>query len=62
MWDWLILNVCWFKNRIDFLGCVYKVLVNVVNMLFYFICVKDVMKLKLREVFYDVIVLFLFFV
>ena len=34
MRDWSILNACWLKNRIDILGCVYKVLANIANILF----------------------------
>ena len=41
MRDWSILNACWPKNRIDILGCVYKVLANIVNISFDPICAKE---------------------
>ena len=41
MRDWSILNTCWPKNRIDILRCVYKVLANIVNILFDPICAKE---------------------
>ena len=47
MRDWSILNTCWPKNRVDRL--VYKVLANIVNMLFHPICAKDGRKSKSRK-------------
>lgn len=37
----MIINVCWFFNRIDFLGYVYKVLVYIVNIFKKFIGLKE---------------------
>ena len=51
--DWSILNASWPKNRVDLPGCVYKVLANIVNMLFHPICAKDATKSKSREVSHD---------
>ncbi|KAL9970420.1 hypothetical protein ACROYT_G022795 [Oculina patagonica] len=53
MRDWSILNACWPKNRCDILGCVYKVLANIVNMLFDPICAKEATKSKSRELSHD---------
>ena len=35
MQDWSILNAYWPRNRVDLLGCVYKVLANIANMSFH---------------------------
>ena len=54
MRDWSILNACWPKNRIDILGCVYKVLANIVNILFDPICAKEATtQSKSRELSHD---------
>ena len=54
MQDWSILNACWPKNRIDILGCVYKVLANIVNILFDPICAKEATtQSKSRELSHD---------
>ena len=53
MQDWSILNACWPKNRVDLVACVYKVVANIVNMLFHSICRRDAMKSKSREVSHD---------
>lgn len=49
MRDWSILNACWPKNRCDILGCVYKVLANIVNLLFDPICPKEGAKSKSND-------------
>ena len=54
MRDWPILNACWPKNRIAILGCVYKVLANIVNILFDPICAKEAtIQSKSRELSHD---------
>ena len=54
MRDWSIVNSCWPKNRIDILGCVYKVLANIVNILFDPICAKEATtQSKSRELSHD---------
>ena len=54
MEDWSILNACWPKNRIDILGCVYKVLATIVNILFDPICAKEATtQSKSRELSHD---------
>ena len=51
---WSILNACWPKNRIDILGCVYKVLANIANILFDPICAKEATtQSKPRELSHD---------
>ena len=60
MRDWSILNACWPKNKVDLL--VYKVLANILNMLFHPICAEDLTKSKSREVSHDAMVQLSFFI
>lgn len=53
MLDWSILIACCHKNRVELLRCVYKVLANIVNILFRPISGKDATKSKSREVSHD---------